>query len=156
MSESGGMNVNRLTAGGQSVATDVKGNITTLPVNLRPAGATTAMNLTWDSDNKLRSADIDANGTADVNFQYDALGRRVARSGTGGSVVYVQMDQQTIADYPVGGAATTPTFRYVYASYIDEPVVRKGPTSTSTVHFYHRGQQSVRDRSQTTSSLHSD
>ena len=69
--------------------------------------------------------DIDANGTADVNFQYDALGRRVARSGTGGSVVYVQMEQQTIADYPVGGAATTPTFRYVFASYIDEPVVRK-------------------------------
>ena len=156
MSESGGMSVNCLTAGGQNVATDVKGNITTLPANLRPTGATTAMNLTWDSDNKLRSADIDANGTADVNFQYDALGRRVAQSGTGGSVVYVQMDQQTIADYPVGGAATTPTFRYVYASYIDEPVVRKGPTSTSTVHFYHRGQQSVRDRSQTTSSLHSD
>ena len=141
MSESGGMNVNRLTAGGQTVATAVKGNITTLPANLRPTGATTAMNLTWDSDNKLRSADIDANGTADVNFQYDALGRRVARSGTGGSVVYVQMDQQTIADYPVGGAATTPTFRYVYASYIDEPVVRKGPTSTSTVHFYHRNHQ---------------
>jgi len=99
------------------------------------------MTYTWDSDNKLRSADIDANGTADVNFQYDALGRRVARTGTGGSVVFVQMDQQTIADYPVGGAATTPTFRYVYASYIDEPVVRKGPTSTSTVHFYHRNQQ---------------
>jgi RHS repeat-associated protein len=60
---------------------------------------------------------------------------------TGGSVVFVQMDQQTIADYPVGGAATTPTFRYVYASYIDEPVVRKGPTSTSTAHFYHRNHQ---------------
>jgi len=104
MSESGGMSVNCLTAGGQTVATDVKGNITTLPVNLRPAGSTTAMNLNWDSDNKLRSADIDANGMADVNFQYDALGRRVARSGTSGSVVYVQMDQQTIADYPVGGA----------------------------------------------------
>jgi hypothetical protein len=98
------MSVNCLTAGGQNVATDVKGNITTLPVNLRPAGSTTAMNLNWDSDNKLRSADIDANGMADVNFQYDAIGRRVARSGTGGSVVYVQMDQQTIADYPVGGA----------------------------------------------------
>ena len=141
MSESGGMSVNCLTAGGQNVATDVKENITTLPANLRPTGATTAMNLTWDSDNKLRSADIHANGTADVNFQYDALGRRVARSGTGGSEVYVQMDQQTIADYPVGGAASTPTSRYVYASYIDEPVVRKGPTSTSTAHFYHRNHQ---------------
>ena len=141
MSESGGMSVNCLTAGGQNVATDVKGNITTLPVNLRPAGSTTAMNLTWDSDNKLRSADIDANGTADVNFQYDALGRRVARSGTGGSVVYVQMDQQTIADYPVGGAATTPTFRYVYASYIDEPVVRKTAGTGGTLVYFHRNQQ---------------
>jgi RHS repeat-associated protein len=99
------------------------------------------MNLTWDSDNKLRSADIDANGTADVNFQYDALGRRVARSGTGGSVVYVQMDQQTIADYPVGGAATTPTFRYVYASYIDEPVVRKTAGTGGTLVYFHRNHQ---------------
>ena len=141
MSESGGMSVNCLTAGGQNVATDVKGNITTLPANLRPAGATTAMNLNWDSDNKLRSADIDANGTADVNFQYDALGRRVARSGTGGSEVYVQMDQQTIADYPVGGAATTPTFRYVYASYIDEPVVRKTAGTGGTLVYFHRNHQ---------------
>jgi pimeloyl-ACP methyl ester carboxylesterase len=31
MSESGGKNVKRLTAGGQTVATDIKGNITTLP-----------------------------------------------------------------------------------------------------------------------------
>ena len=44
---------------------------------------------------------------------------------TEGSVVFVQMDQQTIADYPVGGAASTPKYRYVYASYIDGTVVRK-------------------------------
>jgi RHS repeat-associated protein len=85
--------------------------------------------------------DIDANGTADVNFQYDAIGRRVARSGTSGSVVYVQMDQQTIADYPVGGAATTPTFRYVYASYIDEPVVRKNAGTGGTLVYFHRNHQ---------------
>jgi YD repeat-containing protein len=136
------MNVKRLTAGGQTVAPDVKGNITTLPVNLRPSGSTTAMNLTWDSDNKLRSADIDANGTADVNFQYDALGRRVARTGTGGSVDYVQMDQQTIADYQVlGYRTTTPTFRYVYASYIDEPVVRRTAGTGGTLVYFHRNHQ---------------
>jgi hypothetical protein len=61
MSESGGMNVNRLTAGGQYVATDVKEDLTSLATNLRPSGSTTSMNLTWDSDDKLRSADIDAN-----------------------------------------------------------------------------------------------
>jgi RHS repeat-associated protein len=130
-----------LTAGGSSVVTDVKGNMTSIPATLRPAGATTALLLSWDFDNKLASADIDANGTADVNFQYDALGRRVARSGTGGSVVYVQMDQQTIADYPVGGAATTPTFRYVFASYIDEPVVRKTAGTGGTLVYFHRNHQ---------------
>jgi len=76
-----------------------------------------------------------------VSFQYDALGRRVARTGTGGSFVFVQMDQQTIADYPVGGAASTPTYRYVYASYIDEPVVRKGAGAGGTLVYFHRNHQ---------------
>ena len=94
---------------------------------------TTAWNLAWDFDNKMKSTDIDSNDSADVNFQYDALGRRVARTGTGGSTVYLQMDQQTIADYPVGGTASTPTYRYVYASDIDEPVVRKGAGIAGTI-----------------------
>jgi RHS repeat-associated protein len=51
------------------------------------------------------------------------------------------MDQQTIADYPVGGAATTPTFRYVFASYIDEPVVRKTAGTGGTLVYFHRNQQ---------------
>ena len=128
-----------LTAGGQNISTDVKGNITLLPANLTPQNA--ALGLQWDFDNKLRSADLGNNSSVDVNFQYDALGRRVARTGTGGSVVYVQHDQQTIADYPVGGVASTPTNRYVYASYIDEPVVRKAAGTSGTIHYYHRNQQ---------------
>jgi len=100
-----------------------------------------SLSLTWNFENKLASSDIDANGTADVSFQYDALGRRVARTGTGGSYVFVQMDQQTIADYPVGGAASTPTYRYVYASYIDEPVVRKGAGAGGTLVYFHRNHQ---------------
>ena len=56
-------------------------------------------------------------------------------------MVFVQMDQQTIADYPVGGAATTPTFRYVYASYIDEPVVRKTAGTGGTLVYFHRNHQ---------------
>jgi RHS repeat-associated protein len=51
------------------------------------------------------------------------------------------MDQQTIADYPVGGAASTPTYRYVYASYIDEPVVRKTAGTGGTLVYFHRNQQ---------------
>jgi RHS repeat-associated protein len=130
-----------LTAGGQNVTHDVKGNMTSIPANLREADASTAMNLSWDFDNKMKSADIDANGTADVSFQYDALGRRVARTGTSGSWVFVQAGQQTIADYVIGNAPSASLYRYVYASYIDEPVVRKGTGTGGTIHYYHRNQQ---------------
>lgn len=130
-----------LTAGSSSVATDVKGNMTSIPITLRESGATTALNLTWDFGNKLMSADIDANGSADVSFQYDALGRRVARTGSSGSYVFVQVDQQTIADYGVGTVASNPTYRYVHANYIDEPVVRKTVGASGTILYYHRNQQ---------------
>jgi RHS repeat-associated protein len=130
-----------LTAGGQSLETDPKGNITLLPTVLSSSLTPQASRLIWDFDNKLRGADLGNNSSVDVNFQYDALGRRVARTGTGGSVVYVQHDQQTIADYPVSGVASTPTNRYVYASYIDEPVVRKAAGTGGTIHYYHRNQQ---------------
>jgi RHS repeat-associated protein len=129
-----------LTAGGQNVTHDVKGNMTSIPANLREAGASTAMNLSWDFDNKMKSADIDANGTADVSFQYDALGRRVARVGSSGSWVFVQSGQQTIADYVVGNAPSASLYRYVYASYIDEPVVRKGNGTSGPIYYYHRNQ----------------
>ncbi|XZE45804.1 RHS repeat domain-containing protein [Pirellulaceae bacterium SH467] len=100
-----------------------------------------ASGLLPDFDNKLKSADVDNNGSNDVTFQYDALGRRVARQGTSGSFVYVQHDQQTIADYGYGDAPSSPTHRYVYASYIDEPVVRKAAGTSGTIHYYQSNQQ---------------
>ena len=65
-----------------------------------------------------------------MNFHYDALGRRVARTVTGSSAVYVQMDQQTIADYPVGSAASTPTYRYVYAIHPKTAEANHGDAET--------------------------
>jgi RHS repeat-associated protein len=97
--------------------------------------------MSWDFDNKLKSADVGNDSSTDVEYKYDALGRRVARVGSSGSFVYVQSDQQTIADYGVGDAPGSPLYRYVYASYIDEPVVRKGAGTSGTIHFYHRNQQ---------------
>ena len=52
----------------------------------------------------------------------------------------MQVGQQTIADYGAGIAASTPKYRYVYASYIDEPVLRYEPSATETL-YYHRNQQ---------------
>jgi RHS repeat-associated protein len=130
-----------LTAGGQSVKADPKGNITLLPAVLSSTLTPQTSRLSYDFDNKLKSADVDNNGSNDVTFQYDALGRRVARQGTSGSFIYVQQDQQTIADYGYGDAPSSPTHRYVYASYIDEPVVRKAAGTSGTIHYYHRNQQ---------------
>jgi RHS repeat-associated protein len=129
-----------LTAGGQTVNTDVKGNITLLPAALSSL-ASTALGMAWDFDNKLKSVDVGNNSSTDVEYKYDALGRRVARVGSSGSFVYVQSDQQTIADYGVGDAPSSPLYRYVYASYIDEPVVRKGAGTGGTIHYFHRNQQ---------------
>jgi RHS repeat-associated protein len=52
--------------------------------------------------------------------------------------VFVQSDQQTIADYTGGTASSSPTYTYVYASDIDEPVMRGG---SGGLGYYHRTQQ---------------
>ncbi len=129
-----------LTASGQSVNTDVKGNITLIPAVLSSIPSS-ASSLSWDFDNKLKSVDVGNDSSTDVEFKYDAMGRRVARVGSSGSYVYVQSDQQTIADYGVGDAPSSPLYRYVFASYIDEPVVRKTTGSSGTVLYFHRNQQ---------------
>jgi len=49
-----------------------------------------------------------------------------------------QDGQQSIADYPSGTAAGSPTYTYVYASYIDEPVMRGGSVG---LRYYHRNQK---------------
>jgi len=59
---------------------------------------------------------------------------------TGEHTVYFQSGQQTIADYTAGTAASSPTYNYVYASYIDEPVMRS-TGSSGAKHFFHRNQQ---------------
>jgi RHS repeat-associated protein len=125
---------------GQAVQHDVKGNMTLIPANLRPttSGTTQPLSLSWDFDNRLASADTNNDSTADVFYKWDALGRRVLRDDGTNATVYVQSDQQTIADYTAGTAATSPTYTYVYASYIDEPVMRTG--SGNSIYF-HRNQQ---------------
>ncbi|MFO0262054.1 MAG: hypothetical protein ACK53V_10540, partial [Planctomycetota bacterium] len=91
-----------------------------------------ALGLVWDFDNRLRGADTNGSpATQEVTFEYDALGRRVARSEAGNNVVYVHAGQQVIADYARGAAAAAPSFRYVYGSYVDEPLLRHAGTGTT-------------------------
>ncbi len=127
-----------LTAGGQNVSTDTKGNITLIPGALRPNASSLLLN--WDFDNQLNTADVGNNASVDVTYKFDALGRRVFRDDGTTAAVYVQAGQQTIADYTASSAASSPTYRYVYASYIDEPVLRFKPSGSESL-YYHRNQQ---------------
>ena len=68
---------------GSALACDVKGNLT------RAAGDT-ADRYAWDYDNKLKSADTTQDGTADVTYAYDALGRRVSKAIGATTTVYVR------------------------------------------------------------------
>ncbi|PNY36503.1 hypothetical protein C2E31_12985, partial [Rhodopirellula baltica] len=125
-----------LTAAGQAVNHDAKGNQTLIPAILRPGSD--PLSMAWDFENKLVSADVDNDSVADVTYQWDALGRRVGRDDGTTATVFVQSGQQTIADYTSGAAASSPTYDYVYASYIDEPVMRSGSGGNR---YYHRNQQ---------------
>ena len=127
-----------LTAGGQSVTHDTKGNMLLIPASVRANSS--PLVLTWDFDNRMVSADVGADSVIDVTHQYDALGRRVARTASGSTTVFVQVDQQTICDYASGAAPASSTYRYLYGSYIDEPIVRIA-TSNSEMTWYHRNQQ---------------
>lgn len=126
---------------GSSVTTDVGGNITLIPSAARPNAQSLLLN--WDFDNRLSTADVGNNSSVDVTYKFDALGRRVYRQDSSSTTVYVQAGQQTIADYVSGTAASSPTYRYVYASYIDEPVFRYKPTGSESIYFHRNQQYSV-------------
>jgi RHS repeat-associated protein len=96
------------------------------------------LKMKWDFENKLLAADTDNDSVDDIFYKFDALGRRVGRDDGTANVVYFQDGQQTIADYPSGTAAGSPIYTYVYASYIDEPVMRGG---SGGLRYYHRNQQ---------------
>ena len=131
-----GLTHEMLTVAGEAVTHDAKGNMTSIPAVLRPGND--PLSMTWDFDNRMSSADVDNDGNFDVSYTFDALGRRVARDDGTNNAVYVQVGQQTIADYVSGAAASSPTYTYCYASYIDEPVMRaRGSDSL----YFHRNQQ---------------
>jgi len=132
------------------VVHDLKGNLTV---------AADGRSFSWDFENKLASVTVPA-GFADGiegthNYTYDALGRRVSKhvspSGGGGSAstrIYVCLGQQEILEYevPTGGSpvVAAPDQKFVYASYVDEPILKEGKFSdgvTTGVVYYSRNQQ---------------
>jgi len=148
-----------LTArGAQTITYDPKGNIAQQP------HSGVAQNYTWDYDNKLASADTTGDGTADVTYTFDALGRRVSKTtpGSGIAIVYVCLGDQEIAEYSFTPVTTTTTGSvgaitpktvtytlallrdYIYASYVDEPIAMVVPNPqplAPSIYYYHQTSQ---------------
>ncbi len=134
------------------IAHDPAGNLT------RNAGDTLDR-FTWDFDNRLATVDVDQDGTAECGYQYDALGRRVSKTvpdGEGGSVTtvfvgtiqeleYSPHAMQVAAEYVADAAAGSPERKFIYAEYIDEPVMMVDETALGSTgagseeaYYYHQ------------------
>ncbi len=119
---------------------DAKGNLTTLPGSVSPTGNTQVFN--WDMDNRLSSIDKDNDGTIDNIARYDALGRRVKWGSPTAPKTYVYFGQQVITRYNDGTAPASPIHKWVYGSYIDEPIMMDRLASSSwKKYYYSRNQQ---------------
>jgi YD repeat-containing protein len=128
-----------LTVNSTGLTHDAKGNLT------RDAGDTLDR-FQWDFDNRMKAADVDQDGTNDLTFTYDALGRRVSKNDTAGSVhtVYVCMGidmGQVACEYLANAdpATTAPQQTYVYGGYVDEPLIKVDSASTKL--YYHANRQ---------------
>ena len=125
--------VHEVTAVGSNVMSyDVKGNLTSDGIKNQ--------DYEWDFDNRLSK--LDRSSGADIFAKYDALGRRVEWGTTGNMKTYVYAGQQVIGKYDTGTAASSPTLKWVFGSYIDEPILMDR-ISGSTWHqfYYHRNHQ---------------
>ena len=106
---------------GNTLKYDPKGDLT------REVGDTVDR-FKWDFDNKMAAADTNQDGSNDLAFTYDALGRRVSKDdvATGTDTVYVCSGQQVVAEYAANDdpATTAPQQVYVYGRYVDEPLMK--------------------------------
>jgi RHS repeat-associated protein len=127
--------VESITTGGNTdtLVHDAKGNLTT-NVN--------GDSYIWDFDNRMVSADTNGDSIADVEFEYDALGRRVKYIGDANPHIYVYAGQQLVVRYNSGDSPTASKWRFVFASYIDEPILFERKTGSAWDRYYfHRNRQ---------------
>jgi RHS repeat-associated protein len=123
--------VHQVTAVGAGGLThDAKGNIT------QDNSKSPAHNYTWDFDNRMSFADVDGTAGDEIEYAYDALGRRVSKTFPVGMTtqtnVYVCRTQpldesryagQVLAEYAANAASANPGCKFIYGQYIDEPLM---------------------------------
>jgi RHS repeat-associated protein len=118
---------------------DAKGNLTT---------NSNGQTYTWGFDNKMQSATVPVGCSDGIEgthgYGYDALGRRVTKTVETDTRVFVCRTQpikqsrhagQVLAEYLASSTSANPSEQYVFASYIDEPVLKEG---TGGDLYYHQ------------------
>ncbi len=125
------------TVDATAVTTDNRGNITNVPAAIQPTGQ--SLTMTWDMDGRMQTSD---SGGTSFTAKYDALGRRVTWGQTTNPHNYVYAGQQIVAVYLPAAAPTAPGKKWVYGSYVDEPIlIDRKIASQSRRYYYHRNQQ---------------
>ncbi|REK26795.1 MAG: hypothetical protein DWQ42_08300 [Planctomycetota bacterium] len=145
--------------GNKTLEYDGKGNATKVPWLFSwPPSAAPRGDLTWDFDNQLKNYTLTVGPTTiDIDFRYDALGRRVSRDTNSyfgseyyhrGDKVYVCDGDQVIAEYKPQTEGADAMHKYVYGTYVDEVCVfidRVEPLASTLgseeFRYYHRNNQ---------------
>jgi RHS repeat-associated protein len=80
----------------------------------------------WDAENRLTSAVVPGTGT--VTFKYDPFGRRIQKSGSGGTTNYLYDDANLLEEADSSGTVLA---RYTQGPGVDQPLaeLRAGTTS---------------------------
>lgn len=97
--------------------------------------------MAWDFDNMLQG--FNANGVAalkDATYSYDAIGRRVSKAvdDIAGmeTTLFVNAGQQVTCEYRPATSTTDCERKYIYSSYIDEPLLLVDSTTTIDTGYY--------------------
>jgi len=86
---------------------------------------------TWDFENRLSSVTLPGSGGT-VSFKYDPFGRRIYKSSSNGTSIYVYDDDNLIEETNAAGAVVA---RYTQtADRLDEPIAMLRSSATS---YYH-------------------
>ena len=131
------------TIDGIALSHDAKGNRTG-GVGSIPVAPTANARLTWDFDNRLRFVDTDGDGIDDVEYAYDALGRRVRQiveAAPASDIVYVCLGKRVACEYNASAPHDDPLELYVYGSYIDEIILKRSSTPAIGDAYYTRNRR---------------
>lgn len=91
---------------------------------------------TYDSENRLRSADVHGSGVATIAYDYDPAGRRIAKTVDGTTTRYLLSGDEEIAEYDTSWNLLR---RYIPGPSIDDRVAMVEPNGTKQ--YYHVNHQ---------------